>query len=192
MKLLFDFFPILLFFISYKCFGIYEATAIAMLSTLIQVFWFRFKHRHYEKLHVISCAIILVLGTATLLFHDPAFIKLKPTGIYWITAGLFLGSRWIGSKPLVQKMMEGNVSLPRAIWHQLNYAWVIFFVLMGIINLYVAYHFSTDGWVTFKLFGGAGFTLLFVCLQAVYLNRHLVEKLPSPVSPEPKKREFPS
>lgn len=188
MKLLFDFFPILIFFLSYKLFGIYHATAIAMIASLIQVLLYRFKHQRYEKMHLISLVLILVLGGATLFFQDPWFIKWKPTGIYWLTSLVFLGSTFIGSKPLIQKMMDGNISLPQKIWYRLNYAWAVFFILMGCANLYVAYFYSTDAWVNFKLFGGTGLTLIFVFLQAIYLTRHLIEKeaeqQPSGDSPE--------
>lgn len=175
MKLLFDLFPIVLFFICYKFFGIYPATAVAMLASVVQVLLHRIKHQHYEKMHLISMALILILGGATLFFHNPWFIKWKPTGIYWLTAIVFLGSNWMVKKPLIQTMMEGNINLPDAIWRRLNYAWVLFFMMMGLLNIYVAYHYSTDAWVNFKLFGGAGLTLLFVSIQALYLSRHAIE-----------------
>lgn len=176
MKLLFDFFPILLFFICYKFFGIYPATGVAMVASLVQVVFHRLKHQHYEKMHVISMLLILVLGSATLFFHNPWFIKWKPTGIYWLSSLVFLGSTFIGKKPLIQKMMEGNINLPSKVWERLNTAWALFFIVMGALNLYVAYYYNTDVWVNFKLFGGAGFTMLFVFLQALYLTRHVVEK----------------
>jgi intracellular septation protein len=177
MKLLFDFFPILLFFIGYKFFEIYTATAIAMIGSLTQVFFYRLKYQHYEKMHLISLAIIMVLGGATLFFHNPWFIKWKPTGIYWLSALIFLGSQFVGSKkPIIQKMMESNVVLSPKIWRRLNVAWVVFFILMGVINLYVAYHYNTDVWVNFKLFGSVGFTLFFVLIQALYLTRHMEDK----------------
>jgi intracellular septation protein len=175
MKPLFDFFPILLFFISYKFFGIYHATALAMAASIAQVFFFRIRYQHYEKMHLISLTLILVLGSATLFFHDPWFIKWKPTGIYWLTAIALLASRFFGAKTLTQKMMESNINLPPHIWYRLNYAWASFFLLIGMLNLYVAYYYTTDTWVNFKLFGGVGLTLLFVILQAFYLSQHLIE-----------------
>lgn len=176
MKLLFDFFPIVLFFIVFKYYGIYTATAIAMLASLSQVALYRLKFQRYEKMHLISLAIIIVLGSATLFFHNPWFIKWKPTGIYWLSAIVFFSSSFIGSKPLIQKMMETNVILSSKIWHRLNTAWSLFFVVMGALNLYVAYNYTTDVWVNFKLFGGVGFTLLFVLIQAFYLTKHMDEK----------------
>lgn len=176
MKLLFDLFPILLFFIGYKFFGLYTATSIAMAASLIQVLFYRLKHQRYEKMHLISLGLILVLGSATLIFHNPWFIKWKPTAIYWLSAFVFLCSTWIGKKTLIEKMMDGNISLPKVIWYRLNYGWTLFFLFMGALNLYVAYSFSTDIWVNFKLFGGAGLTLLFIFIQAIYLSRHLENK----------------
>lgn len=173
MKLLFDFFPILLFFIVFKFFGIYTATTVAMAASFCQVVIFRLKYQRFEKMHVISMAIIMILGGATLFFHNPWFIKWKPTGIYWLSAIVFLGSSFIGSKPIIQKMMETNVSLSTKIWHRLNAAWALFFIFMGSLNLYVAYHYDTDTWVNFKLFGGIGITVLFVLLQAFYLTKHM-------------------
>ena len=176
MKLLFDFFPILIFFICYKFFGIYTATALAMVASLLQVVFHRIKHQRYEKLHLISLGLILVLGGATLFFHNPWFIKWKPTGIYWLSSLVFIGSAFIGKKTLIQKMMDGNINLPKKIWHRLNFAWAIYFIFMGTLNLYVAYYYDTDFWVNFKLFGGAGFMLIFVFLQAIYLTRHAIDQ----------------
>ncbi|OGV35380.1 MAG: septation protein A [Legionellales bacterium RIFCSPHIGHO2_12_FULL_35_11] len=175
MKLLFDFFPIILFFICYKFYGIYYATALAMTGSVIQVVFHRIKHQRYEKLHLISLFLILVLGGATLFFHNPWFIKWKPTGIYWISSFVFLCSNYFGKKPLIQKMMDSNIQLPVKIWKRLNFAWSIYFLIMGSLNLYVAYFYDTDVWVNFKLFGGAGFMLIFVFLQAIYLTKHSVE-----------------
>jgi len=176
MKLLFDFFPIVLFFIVYKCADIYTATAVAMVASVTQVAFYRLKFQHYDKMHLISLAIIVILGSATLFFHNPLFIKWKPTGIYWLSALVFFGSSFIGSKPIIQKMMEANVALSDKIWFRLNSAWSVFFIIMGTLNLYVAYYYDTDAWVNFKLFGGVGFTLLFVLIQAFYLTKHMDEK----------------
>lgn len=175
MKLLFDFFPIFLFFLSYKLLGIYYATAIAMAASLFQVLFYRIKYQRYEKMHLFSLAIIFILGGATLFFHNPWFIKWKPTGIYWLSALVFLGSSFVSKKTIIQRMMESNINLPSKIWLRLNLAWVLFFLVMGSVNLYVAYYYSTDTWVNFKLFGGVGFTLIFVFLQAIFLTRHVTE-----------------
>lgn len=179
MKLLFDFFPILLFFVCYKFFGIYSATAVAMAASVVQVVFHRIKHKRYENMHLISLGLILVLGGATLFFHNPWFIKWKPTGIYWLSSLVFIGSSFIGKKPLIQKMMDGNINLPPKIWLRLNTAWAIYFLLMGTLNIYVAYYYDTDFWVNFKLFGGAGCMIVFVFIQAMYLTRHAIEPQPN-------------
>lgn len=176
MKLLTDFFPIVLFFIAYKLFDIYTATVVAIGASLIQVIIYRLLYRRYERMHLFSLAIITLLGGATLLLHDPQFIKLKPTGVYWITSIVLWISMFIGNKPIIQKMMDGNISLSEKIWKRLNHAWALFFLAMGFLNLYVAYWFDTDTWVNFKLFGGLGITLVFVFLQALYLTRHVNDK----------------
>lgn len=173
MRLLFDFFPIVLFFITYRCFGIYAATGVAMAASLTQVIAYRLKHQCYEKMHLASCVMIVVLGTATLIFHNPWFIKFKPTVVYWMMALAILVSQWYGNKTLVQRMMEKNIDLSSAIWLRLNQAWASYFFILGMVNVAVAYYFSTDVWVYFKLFGGVGLTFLFVVLQAVYLARHV-------------------
>lgn len=173
MKLLLDFFPIFLFFIGYKLFNIYIATAIAMVASSVQLLYFRFKHQYFEKMHLINFFIILISGSATLFFHNPLFIKWKPTGIYWITALFFLFSPLVTKKPLIQRTLEHNIHLPDKIWSRLNNAWGVFFMFMGLLNVYVAYYYSTDFWVNFKLFGCIGITLIFICAQALYLKRHL-------------------
>ena len=142
MKLLFDFFPILVFFLCYKFYGIYAATAIAMALSVFQVVFYRLKYQRYEKLHVISLVLICVLGGATLIFHDPWFIKWKPTVIYWLSGVIFLGSAYIGKKPVIQKIMESNISLPLPIWRRLSHAWTLFFITMGFVNIYIAYHYD--------------------------------------------------
>ena len=174
MKLLFDFFPIVLFFIAYKLFDIYIATGIAMAGAIFQVIFHRIKYQRYEKQHLAGLALILVLGGATLFFHNPWFIKCKPTGIYWLTSLIFLGSAFIGKKTIIQKIMDSNVSLPAKIWKRLNYAWATYFIIMGGLNLYVAYFYTTDFWVNFKLFGGVGCMIVFVFIQALYLTKHAV------------------
>ena len=129
-------------------------------------------------MHLITFCLIFVLGGATLLLHDPVFIKWKPTGIYWLTALVFLGSQFYGKKTLVQKMMENNLQLPNFAWSKLNLAWVCFFTIMGCLNVYIAYNFDTNTWVNFKFFGGLGLTLIFVVIQSLYLSKHVITTEP--------------
>lgn len=181
MKFLFDFFPIALFFITFKFYddpqeGVLAATAVAIVATIIQVFLFWLKNKRIEKMHIVTLILITVLGGATLILKDPVFIKWKPTGVNWAFAIAFLGSQFIGSKPLVKRMMAHAVELPEAVWHKLNYAWVIFFTAMGFANLYVAFNYDLSTWVDFKTYGMLGLTFLFVILQAIYLAKHMPEE----------------
>ncbi|MFT3742399.1 MAG: septation protein A [Gammaproteobacteria bacterium] len=173
MKLLFDFFPILLFFIAFKFFGIYVATATTMVGALLQVGIYWLKHRRFESLHVITFITIVLLGGTTLIFHNDLFIKWKPTVLYWIFALVFGISRFIGQKPLIQRMLDSQLSLPLKAWQQLNFSWVLFFAIMGAANIYVLYHFSTNAWVNFKLFGTLGFTIVFLVGQGIYMSRFM-------------------
>jgi intracellular septation protein len=198
MKFLFDLFPVLLFFLTFKFYGdlvgpesslclagvcieggeagaIYAATIVAILSSFIQVGWFWLRHRRFENMHLVTLVLMVVLGGATIAFHNEAFIKWKPTLVNWLFAAVFLGSHFIGGKPLIQRMMEKAVTLTDAeVWKRLSLAWIGFFVSVGLLNLYVAFNFDTDVWVNFKLFGLMGLTLLFVVAQAFYLTRYMV------------------
>ncbi len=176
MKLLFDFFPIILFFIAYKLVGIYIATVVAMIAALLQTISFRVKHRRFEFTHIITLAIIFILGSATIIFHDAMFIKWKPTVVYWLFALLFLGTQFIGNKTLIQRMMDGKLTLPNFIWTRLNLSWAVFFTTMGVANLYVVYHYSTNAWVNFKLFGTLSLTIVFVVIQSLYIAKHIENK----------------
>ncbi len=173
MKFLVDFFPIVLFFIAYKFGGIYIATVVAIVTSVIQVSYEWFRHRRVDMMQWVTLGLIVVLGSATLLLHNELFIKWKPTAINWLFAVLFLGSHYIGKEPLIKRMMSGQVHLPEAVWYKLSFSWVGFFFISGIANIYVAYNFSTNTWVNFKLFGVLGMTILFALLQAVYLSRFI-------------------
>lgn len=176
MKILFDFFPILLFFIAFKFYGIYYATGIAMAASLLQVGLYWIKHRRFELMHIVTLICVLLLGGATLLLHNELFIKWKPTAIYWIFSLIFLITQFIGNKTLIQRLMEEKIELSSTIWSRLNMGWAIFFILMGFANLYVAYHYDTNIWVNFKLFGSIGLTLLFVIAQSFYIAKHAQAK----------------
>lgn len=172
MKFLFDFFPIALFFIAYKMGDIYLATITAIVATVIQVLWSRYKTGRFEKLPLITLGTLVVLGSATLFFKNELFIKWKPTVLYWVLALALIISQFIGKKPLMQRLLEQNVALPIRVWHQLNLSWALFFLAMGIANLYVVYHFDTNTWVNFKLFGTLGLTLAFIVLQGFYMAKY--------------------
>lgn len=176
MKLLFDLFPIILFFIAFKLAGIYVATATAIVATIAQIGWLKARGRTVENMQWASLAIIIVFGGLTLLFHDETFIKWKPTVLYGLFAAGLLGYRIFAGRNPIQLMMGKQVTLPDPIWDRLNLAWSAFFAVMGVLNLFVAYGFSTDTWVNFKLFGTLGLTLGFVVLQALYIGRYVEDE----------------
>lgn len=177
MKFLFDLLPVIAFFAVYQIpedsqVGIEYATGAAIIVSLFQVIYLWLRHRRVERMYSITFVLLLVLGGATLLFHDERFIKWKPTLVNWAFALVFFGSTLFGDKCLIERMMNSQITLPQQIWRQLNHAWTVFFVAIGAVNLYVAYHFATNIWVNFKLFGVLGLTLLFALAQGWYLVRH--------------------
>jgi intracellular septation protein len=176
MKLLFDFFPIILFFVAYKLTNIYTATAIAIVASLALIAWVAFRHRKVDPLQWVSLIVIVVLGGATLVLHDDLFIKWKPTVAYWLFAIALGVSRFGFGKDLLKTTMGKELKLPEPVWTQLTIAWVIFFALLGVVNLVILYHFSTDVWVNFKLFGGIGCMVVFVIAQSLWLARYLKEE----------------
>jgi len=180
MKFLIDFFPVLAFFIAYyipddRSQAIYIATATAIIAAILQVTVYWLINHRFEKMHIITLVIILILGGATLLTQNKQFFMWKPTAVNWLFAAVFLGSEFIGRKPLVQRMMDHAISVPDTVWLNLNRSWVIFFIIMGAANLYVAYNFAEHIWVNFKLFGILGLTLLFAIGQAIYMSRFITE-----------------
>lgn len=173
MKLLFDFLPILLFFVAYKMADIYVATGVLIVVTLAQVAWTWLRQRRVEKLPLVTAGLVLVLGGATLILHDPIFVKWKPTVVNWLFGVAFLGSCFIGKKTLLERMLGQQLELPPPVWVKLTFAWAIFFCVMGLANLYVAFTFDENTWVNFKLFGMMGLTVIFVLAQAFYMSRYL-------------------
>jgi intracellular septation protein len=172
VKLLFDLFPIILFFIAYKVSGIYAATAVAIVATFAQIGWLKVTGKPVEPMQWASLAIIVVFGGMTLLFQDETFIKWKPTVLYGLfAAALLLTERFTGRNPM-KFVMGKQLTLPEPIWQRLTLAWAGFFVFMAALNLFVAYTFSLDAWVDFKLFGTLGLTLAFVVGQAFWIGRH--------------------
>ncbi len=173
MKILFDLLPILLFFVAFKVAGIYVATGVAILATAALIGWTWLKTRKVDPMQWVSLGLIVVFGGATIWLQDETFIKWKPTILYWLFAIDFLVSNQFMNKNLVRSMMGHQVELPAAMWSRLNTLWILFFSVMGCLNLAVAYNFDTDTWVSFKLFGGMGLMLLFVLAQGLYMAKHL-------------------
>ncbi|MFT5174656.1 MAG: intracellular septation protein [Gammaproteobacteria bacterium] len=180
MKLLFDFFPIVAFFVTFKLFddphqGILAATGVVIAATCIQVATTWLRYRKVENMHLVTLGLVVVLGGATLILDDQRFIQWKPTVVNWLFAGAFLASQFIGERPLIRRMLGSKVDLPVAIWTRLNLAWVVFFIAVGFINWYVFENYDLATWVDFKLFGMLGLTIAFVIAQSFYMMRHTVD-----------------
>ena len=175
-KFLFDLFPLILFFIVYRYAGIYAATAAAVATSIAQILWLKVTGRPIETTHWINLGIIVLFGGATLLLHDAVFIKWKPTVLYWAFSIALVVSQFAFNKNLIEAMMGKQITLPHRVWAQLNYVWAVFFVLLGILNLFVAYNFSTDAWVNFKLFGATGCLVVFIVGQSLWLAKYMKEE----------------
>lgn len=173
MKFLFDLFPVILFFIAFKLADVYVATLVTIIATAVQILIVWFRHRKVDTMLWVTLFLVLIFGGATLLFHDEAFIKWKPTILYWIFGVSLLLSAVIFKKNLIRSAMGQHISVNDKVWAILNFSWSIFFILMGVANYYVAARYSTDTWVNFKLFGSTGLTLAFVLVQSVWLSRHI-------------------
>ena len=176
MKFLFDLFPIVLFFAAFKLFDIYVATAVAIATTFIQVGLLKLRRKRVDAMLWASFVIIVVFGGATLVLQDETFIKWKPTVLYWLLGAVLGGAPFVFRRNLIRAMLSEQVRLPDPVWTRLNWSWVGVFVFMGGLNLYVAYNYSTQLWVNFKLFGGMGLMLVFVVVQALFLARHVEDK----------------
>ena len=176
MKFLFDLFPVVLFFVAFKLADIYVATAVAIAATFIQVGWLKLRGKRVDAMLWASLGIIAVFGGATLLLQDETFIKWKPTVLYWLLGGVLAAAALLFRRNLIRTMLSEQVQLPDAVWSRLNWSWIGFFAFMGALNLYVAYNYSTDLWVNFKLFGGMGLMLGFVVVQAAFLAKYVEDK----------------
>ena len=204
MKLFFDFLPLLLFFVVGKYadhntdwaarfatdhFGFMVsggvvgkeeasallATIVVIIATGVQITWLLSSRRKVDLMLWVTFALVVVLGGATIWFHNPTFIKWKPSALYWAMGVAFWVSQTFFRKNLLQIMMGQQLQLPSSVWQRLNFAWIGFFGLLGLANLYVAYTFSTSTWFTFKAFGVTGLMLLFMLAQGLYISKHLPE-----------------
>ena len=202
MKFLFDFLPVILFFGTFKLaeahpddaarfttdhFGaivsggvvgadeapVLLATLVVIVATLMQVATQLLRGKKVDVMLWVTFGLVVVLGGATVWFHNPTFIKWKPSVLYWVMALAFWLSQAVFRKNLLQALIGEQLDLPPKVWQRLNVAWVAFFVFMGVLNLYVAYAYSTSTWASFKAFGATGLMLVFMVAQGLYLSRHL-------------------
>ena len=202
MKLLLDFLPIILFFATFKYAEAHKdwaaayatahlgwlvqggtvgpaeapvllATAVVIVATLAQVGWLKLRGQRVDTMLWVSLALVVVMGGLTIWLRSETFIKWKPTLLYWAMGLAFAVSAWLLRRNLLKTLLGAQLELPDAVWSRLNIAWIAFFAFMGALNLWVAYRFSTDAWVNFKLFGGMGLMLVFTLGQGLYISRHL-------------------
>src|SRR5690606_13350168 len=176
MKFLFDLLPVALFFVAFKLWDIYVATAVAIAVTALQGGWLKLRGQRVPGMLWSSLGIIVVFGGATLFLQDETFIKWKPTVLYWLFRVVLAVSALGFRRNLSRAMLSEQLRLPEPVWERLNWSWVGFFLFMGIANLYVAYSFSTDLWVNFKLFGGMGLMIAFIIAQSLLLSKYVQEE----------------
>jgi intracellular septation protein len=204
MKFLFDLFPVILFFITLKIaekaasaslilgkilttigftatvkpslVPIMLATIAVIVASIIQIIWAKLYYKKVDNTLWLSALLVTVLGGMTLYFQNDAFIKWKPTLLYWAFTLVLIGANLFSQKNIIKSMMGKEISLPESVWNKLNMAWAIFFAALGALNLYVAFHYSIDTWATFKLFGTMGLMLVFVLGQSLVINKHILTK----------------
>ncbi|MDP3537621.1 MAG: septation protein A [Azonexus sp.] len=201
MKLLFDLFPVILFFVAFKyseknpelaaswvgsLLGaatvdikqapILLATVVVIAATIAQIIWVWFRHGKVDKMLWVSLVLVAVFGSLTLIFQDENFIKWKPTILYWVFAGSMAFGAFVLKKNAIKAMLGEQLTLPEAVWSKVNFSWIGFFLFMGVLNLLIAFNFPTDVWVNFKLFGGMGLMLVFVVGQGMLLSKYVEEE----------------
>lgn len=170
MKLFLDFFPVAIFVAVYHFYGIYSAVAVMMIIYPLQFIFTWIFTKKMDKTLLFTAITVLLLGTATLVFHNDTFFKWKPTIIYWIFSFALLGSQIIGKKVLIERLLGHTLTLSQPWWRHLNISWAVFFLVLGFVNLIIVYTCSTTTWVYFKLFGLLAITVLFLIGQIAYLN----------------------
>lgn len=173
IKQLVEFFPILLFFIAFKLYDIYVATAVVIVATILQVGYSWFKFRKVETMQWITLILVVVMGGLTLILHDEQFVKWKLSIIEWLFGIAFLGSQFIGKKTFIERMMSSQMELPSIIWKRLNLCWTGFFIGVGCLNVYVMFNYNTDDWVTFKTFIVPSLMGVFIVLQMLFLYKYI-------------------
>lgn len=180
MQLLYEIIPVFLFFIAFKFYDIYVATIVGIVTTLAQVVLTRVVAKKWDKKQLITLGVFLFFGGMTLYFHNPIFVKWKPTIIFWIFSIVILSTHFFTHRPLMQRLMENALQdtacVPLKAWKKINLTWGFFFIILGSINLYVAYHFSNDVWVNFKFYGVTSAFFILSITQAFYLMRFMNEE----------------
>lgn len=176
MQLLADYLPLILFFVAFKVADIYVATAVAIAASLVQIAYFRWRGK-VSAVHWLSLAIIVIFGGATLWLRDEMFIKWKPSVLYGLFGGVLAAGKLVFGRDLIAAVLK-DIKLPAPVWSALTWSWVAFFAAMAVANWYIAFHFATETWVNFKVWGGIGLFLVFALAQGLWLSRHMVEERP--------------
>ncbi len=182
MQALLEIAPLAAFIAAYYLAGIYVATAVLMAAMLLLLGVDYARERRIPSMHALSAVLVFAFGTATLLLHNQRFIQWKPTVFYWLAAVAFLGSFWIGKQTLAQRLLGaalGGAQVPQDLWRRLNGLWIAFDLLLGALNLLVAFNASERAWVNFKALGLTGMTFAFVAFQVVWLTRRAIPVTPS-------------
>ncbi len=176
MKQFLDFLPLIVFFAFYKLYDIYAASGALIVATALALVYSWYKYRKLEKMTLITFVMVAVFGGLTLFFHNDEFIKWKVTVIYALFAIALLVSQLVMKKPLIQRMLGKEITLPEHVWAKLNVAWALFFIICGVANIYIAFWLPQDVWVNFKVFGLTAATLVFTLLSGVYIYRHMPQE----------------
>jgi intracellular septation protein len=187
MKILYDYFPILCFFIAFMGFGhnMILATKVTIIASAIQTIGYWLITKRFEKMHLITFVLLLIFGGATILFNNPEFIQVKPTIVYWLFAVILLVGQF-RKKNYIESMLADKITAPRHVWSKLNISWATFFFALGVANYFIATHCSQEIWAYFKLFGTLGLTIIFVVLQSFFLAKFIEEPKETASNDEPK------
>jgi intracellular septation protein len=181
MKLVFDLFPLILFFAAYRAFDIFVATGVAIVAVVVQVAWLKVRNHRIETMHIVNLVVIVVFGGATILTENEVFIRWKPTILYWCFTLILLVSQFVFRKPAIRYVMGSQLELPAHVWNRMNLSFALFTLIMGLLNLYVAFIYGSDlapdvqrdHWVNFKVFGTMILTFIFVLGLMLALSRHI-------------------
>jgi intracellular septation protein len=171
MQSLSAFLPLFAFYLGYKLAGddFFVATGVLIVAVVAQVSYEWLRHRKVSSMLLVTAVLVLIFGGLTLVVHDKIFLQWKFSIVNWLFAAAFLASHYFGDKPVVQRIMGESVTLERGLWLRLSWAWIVYFIVMGALNLYVAYNFAENVWVNFKLWGSIGLTILFALAQGAWL-----------------------
>lgn len=180
LSLFYEIFPVLLFFLAFKFYGIYAATCVGIIATFLQTILNRLYFGIWDRKQLITLGIFIFFGGLTIYFHDPIFVKWKPTIVFWLFSAILIISKIFKKDPLLEKMLKKALpdaaEIPKHVWIRLDWMWASFFMILGLLNLWIAYSYSDAAWVNFKFYGISLLMILFSLLQGFYLMKYSPEK----------------